>query len=165
MRCKADFASYILSELTVQPASFQVRGVIAKGLTNNIASVLILEWTNPKIYLGIPCHFIHGMATKPNPGACFPLRYRHRIFPISARHAHLLRTDEAEALVADMCAHVVDELKATGDAYVGASYENLIPAIDTDLEVTFGKDTLEKLRSLKKQYDPDNFFSKGYPVL
>ncbi|RFU80049.1 6-hydroxy-d-nicotine oxidase [Trichoderma arundinaceum] len=162
---ESDFASHILTELTVQPASFQVRGVITKGLTNNVASVLMRQWTNPKIYMGIPCHFIHGMAIKPNPGACYPLRYRHRVFPISSRHADFLSTEEADSLVATTCAEVVDELRATGDAYVGASYQNLIPSVDTDLEVTFGKDTLEKLRELKKKYDPDNFFSRGYPVL
>lgn len=162
---KADFASYILSEMTIQPGAFQVRGVITKGITRNIASVLTRQWTDPKLYTGIPCHCAHGMAIQPNPGACFPLRYRHRLFPVSSRHSDVQRTEETKSIVADLGASVVGELKATGDAYVGASYENLIPTVDTDLEVTFGKDALEKLRSLKKKYDPNNFFSRGYPVL
>lgn len=154
------------SEPNAQPApSIKVRGIIAKGLTNNVASALTSQWTNPKIYTGIPCHFAHGMAIKPNPGACFPLRYRHRLFPITSRHPELAETEEGESLVAESMARMIDALKATGDAYVGASYQNLIPTVDTDLEVTFGKETLEKLRVLKKRYDPDNFFSKGYPVL
>ncbi|KAL6874442.1 hypothetical protein HDV57DRAFT_523891 [Trichoderma longibrachiatum] len=162
---ESDFASYILSELTIQPASFQTRGVIAKGMTDKIAQVIINNWKDPSIYMGIPCHFIHGMATKPDPTACFPLRYRHRIFPISARHAELPRTAEKDAHVAEMCARVVEELRATGDCYVGAAYENLLPPIDTDLEATFGREALDKLRALKKKYDPDNFFSRGYPIL
>ncbi|KAK1255619.1 hypothetical protein MKX07_007878 [Trichoderma sp. CBMAI-0711] len=162
---ESDFASYILSEMTIQPASFQTRGVIAKGMTNKIAQVIINNWKDPNFYMGFPCHFIHGKATKPDPTACFPLRYRHRIFPISARHAELPRTPEKDALVAEACARVLEELKATGDCYVGAAYENLIPPIDTDLEATFGKETLEKLRVLKKQYDHEDFFSRGYPVL
>ncbi|KAL7940984.1 major facilitator superfamily domain-containing protein [Trichoderma barbatum] len=129
------------------------------------SSVLTRHWTSSKIYVGIPCHFAHGMALKPNPGACFPLRYRHRLFPINSCHVELAGTEEGESLVAKSSARMVDDLRATGDAYVGASYQNLIPPIDTDLEVTFGKETLEKLRVLKKQYDPDNFFSKGYPAL
>ncbi|KAH0497615.1 hypothetical protein TgHK011_004908 [Trichoderma gracile] len=162
---ESDFASYILSELTAQPASFQTRGVIAKGMTNKTAQVIINNWKDPSIYMGFPCHMIHGMAIKPDPTACFPLRYRHRIFPISARHVELPRTPEKDARVAEMCARVLEELKATGDCYVGAAYENLIPPIDTDLEATFGKETLEKLRLLKKKYDPDNFFSRGFPEL
>lgn len=67
--------------------------------------------------------------------------------------------------MAESSARVINDIKATGDAYVGASYENLIPPVDTDLEVTFGKETLERLRTIKKQYDPDNFFSNGYPIL
>lgn len=134
-------------------------------MTDKIAQVIINNWKDPSIYMGIPCHFIHGMATKPDPTACFPLRYRHRIFPISARHAELPRTAEKDAHVAEMCARVVEELRATGDCYVGAAYENLLPPIDTDLEATFGREALDKLRALKKKYDPDNFFSRGYPIL
>ncbi|KAM0252764.1 hypothetical protein ACHAQJ_007602 [Trichoderma viride] len=162
---ESDFASYILSEMTIQPEAFQVRGVMAKGLTKSIGSVLIRQWENPKTFMGIPSHFAHGMAIKPNPGACFPLRYRHRLFPVFSRHAGLLRTEESELYEWNAISQTVEEIKATGDAYVGASYQNLIPSRDTDLEVTFGKDTLDKLRGLKKKYDPDNFFSRGYPVL
>jgi hypothetical protein len=162
---EADFATHLLTEMTIQPEAFQVRGVMAKGLTKSIGSVLLRQWENPKTFMGIPCHFAHGMAIKPNPGACFPLRYRHRLFPVFARHAGLLRTEEGKQLEADAISQTVDGIKATGDAYVGASYENLIPSVDTDLEVTFGKGTLDKLRGLKKKYDPDNFFSRGYPVL
>ncbi|KAL6857305.1 major facilitator superfamily domain-containing protein [Trichoderma novae-zelandiae] len=139
---------------------------ISECLTSRVAKVITRNWTNANMYMGIPCHFIHGMATRPDPSACFPLRFRHRVFAISSRHAELLpRTEEKDALVAETCARVVEELKATGDVYVGAAYENLIPPIDTDLEATFGRETLEKLRVLKKKYDPDNFFSRGYPVL
>lgn len=74
-------------------------------------------------------------------------------------------TEEGESLVAELSARLIDGIKATGDAYVGASYQNLIPPIDTDLEVTFGKETLERLKTIKKKYDPDNFFSRGYPAL
>ncbi|UKZ74564.1 hypothetical protein TrVFT333_002234 [Trichoderma virens FT-333] len=162
---ESDFATYITSESTAQPASFQLRGIITKGLTSKIASALLRQWTNPKIYTGIPCHFAHGMAIKPNPGACFPLRYRHRLFPVTSLHAELGGTEEGASLVAESSARVINDIKATGDAYIGASYENLIPPVDTDLEVTFGRETLEKLRTIKKQYDPDNFFSNGYPIL
>lgn len=134
-------------------------------MTNKIAQVIMSYWKDPSIYMGIPCHFIRGRATEPDPSACFPLRYRHRAFPITARPAELPRTAEKDALVAEVCARLVEELKATGDCYVGAAYENLIPPVDTDLEATFGKEALEKLRVLKKKYDPDNFFSRGYPVL
>ncbi|KAL7916665.1 major facilitator superfamily domain-containing protein [Trichoderma velutinum] len=129
------------------------------------SSVLNRQWTNPKIYAGIPCHFAHGKAIKPDSSACFPLRYRHRVFPVNSRHSELMGTEEGESLVAELSARMIDGIKATGDAYVGASYQNLIPPVDTDLEVTFGKETLEKLKTLKRKYDPDNFFSKGYPVL
>ncbi|KAK4080990.1 CAZyme family AA7 [Trichoderma harzianum] len=161
----ADFATHLTSEPSARPVSYQVRGVIAKGLTNNIASVLNRQWTNPKIYAGIPCHCAHGNAVKPNPGACFPLRYRHRLFPLNSHYPELTGTEEGESLVAELSARLIDGIKATGDAYVGASYQNLIPPVDTDLEVTFGKETLEKLKAIKKKYDPDNFFSRGYPDL
>ncbi|KAJ4865516.1 FAD binding domain-containing protein [Trichoderma breve] len=162
---ESDFATHITSEPSAQPVSYQVRGVVAKGLTSNIASVLNRQWTDPKIYSGIPCHCAHGNAIKPDPGACFPLRYRHRLFPLNSRHSELMGTEEGESLVAESSARLIDGIKATGDAYVGASYQNLIPPIDTDLEVTFGRETLEKLKTIKKKYDPENFFSRGYPAL
>ncbi|KAK4064181.1 CAZyme family AA7 [Trichoderma aggressivum f. europaeum] len=162
---ESDFATHLTSEPSAQPASYQVRGVITKGLTSNIASVLSRHWTNPKIYTGIPCHYAHGKAIKPNPGACFPLRYRHRLFPFNSRHSELMGTEEGESLVAELSARIMDGMKATGDAYVGVSYQNLIPPVDTDLEATFGKETLERLKTVKNKYDPDNFFSRGYPVL
>ncbi|KAL6796200.1 hypothetical protein GGI42DRAFT_96506 [Trichoderma sp. SZMC 28013] len=162
---ESDFVTHLLSEPSAQSVSYQARGVIAKGLTSNIASVLQGGWTNPKIYAGIPCHYAHGKAIKPNPGACFPLRYRHRLFPLNSRHSELMGTEEGESLVAELSARVIDGIKATGDAYVGVSYQNLIPPVDTDLEATFGKETLERLKTVKKKYDPDNFFSRGYPVL
>ncbi|KAL7954545.1 hypothetical protein V8C34DRAFT_319742 [Trichoderma compactum] len=162
---ESDFATHLGSEPSAQPVSYQVRGVIAKGLTSNIASVLNRQWTNPKIYTGIPCHCAHGKAIEPNPSACFPLRYRHRLFPLTSRHSELIGTEEGESLVAESSARTIDGIKATGDAYVGVSYQNLIPPVDTDLEATFGKETLERLRTLKRKYDPENSFSRGYPVL
>ncbi|PKK51463.1 hypothetical protein CI102_4660 [Trichoderma harzianum] len=162
---ESDFATHLTSEPSAQPVSYQVRGVIAKGLTSNIASVLNRQWTNPKIYSGIPCHCAHGNAIKPDPSACFPLRYRHRLFPLNSRHSELMGTEEGESLVAELSARLIDGIKATGDAYVGASYQNLIPPVDTDLELTFGKETLERLKTVKRKYDPDNFFSRGYPAL
>ena len=61
--------------------------------------------------------------------------------------------------------NMIVELKATGDVIEGVAYTNLMPAMDTDVEATYGKETVARLRALKKTYDPDNFFSRGYPVL
>lgn len=76
----------------------------------------------------------------------------------------LVRSD-AEAAVTGMADRVVTELKATGDVFEGVAYGNLMPRMDTDAEATFGKETIRRLNALKKKYDPENFFSRGYPSL
>lgn len=145
--------------------AFECRGVIAKGLTEGVASVLIDQWDDPKMFMGIPSHAAHGKAIQPNPGSCFQLRYRHRLFPTYTHHVELTRTKEGDEAEIGSATKTVDAIKATGDAYVGASYGNLIHSKNTDWEVTYGKETLNKLKELKKKYDPENFFCRGYPVL
>lgn len=115
--------------------------------------------------MGVPSHFAHGLAIQPNPKACFPLRYRHRLFPLICRHDDMLVRPDAEAAVIGMADRVVTDLKATGDVFEGVGYGNLMPTMDTDVEATFGKEALQRLKALKKIYDPDNFFSRGYPSL
>lgn len=77
----------------------------------------------------------------------------------------MMVNSEANDAAIDMAGGIVDELKATGDVFEGVAYGNLMPGIDTDVEATFGKETLQRLRQLKKTYDPDGFFSGGYPSL
>ncbi|PNP43601.1 hypothetical protein TGAMA5MH_04573 [Trichoderma gamsii] len=163
---ESDFATFLMTELTIQPGAFECRGVITKGLTERVASVLMNQWNeDPMLFMGIPSHFVHGKAAQPNPGSCFNLRYRHRLFPAYAHHVVLTRTKEGDDIEIGAITKTMDAIKATGDVYVGASYGNLIDSSNTDWEVTYGKENLNKLKELKKKYDPTNFFSRGYPVL
>jgi hypothetical protein len=141
------------------------RGVVTNGINKAVASTLIHHWQSKTLYLGIPSHNAHGKAIEPNPRACYPLRYKHRLFPIVASGENLLTDQKMRSAVHDMADDMVIGLKATGDVLEGVSYGNLIPPIDSDVEATFGKETAEKLRVLKRKYDPTNFFSGGYPVL
>jgi hypothetical protein len=145
--------------------SFESRGIITKGLTEGVASVLLDQWTDPLLFMGIPSHFVHGKAAQPNPGSCFQLRYRHRLWPVYDHHVTLNGTKEGDEAELAAINKTIDAIKATGDAYVGASYGNLIHSANSDWEVTYGKENLKKLKELKKKYDPENFFSRGYPVL
>lgn len=141
------------------------RGVVATGITKAVASTLAHHWQSKTLYLGIPSHHAHGKAVEPNPGACYPLRYRHRLFPIVASGENMLADHKVRAAVHGMANDMVEDLRATGDALQGVANGNLIPAADAHVEMTFGKETAEKLRALKRKYDPTDFFSGGYPVL
>lgn len=149
-----------------QPAPVHLRGVITTGLTKDVVTVLTSQYHDTQnLYMGSPSHFAHGLAIRPNPDACFPLRYRHRLLPLICRHEDMLIKAEADDAVTSMADRVVKELRATGDVLEGVAYGNLMPNMDNDIEATFGKETVQRLRALKKTYDPTNFFSGGYPVL
>ncbi|KAJ6440204.1 FAD/FMN-containing dehydrogenase [Purpureocillium lavendulum] len=163
---EVDLASFLRSIPSAQSAPVHLRGVITTGLTKAVASVLNRQWNEPRpLYMGIPSHFAHGQAVQPNPKACFPLRYPHRLFPLVCSHPDMLKDKYFESAVTAMADRVVRELKDTTDVLEGVSYGSLIPAIDTEITATFGTEALNRLRALKALYDPTGLFSGGYPAL
>ncbi|OIW32368.1 FAD-binding domain-containing protein [Coniochaeta ligniaria NRRL 30616] len=164
---ETDFSTPLstLSVFAIGAFSVHHRGVVTNGISKAVASTLAHHWQSKTLYLGSPSHHGHGKAIEPDPGACYPLRYQHRLFPLVASGENLLTDQKVQLAVHSMADDMAKDLKATGDVFEGVANGNLIPPEDTDVDATFGKETVEKLRTLKRKYDPTNFFSGGYPVL
>lgn len=149
-----------------QSVPIHVRGAITPGLTKAVAAVLIDQYDKiGPLYMGFPSHFLHGKAIEPNPAACFPLRFRHRLFPLTCSHIDITTDAVMDARTKKFAEQVITALKATGEVLPGVAYGNLIPVVDADAEATFGAEALARLRKLKAEYDPHSFFGNGYPVL
>lgn len=101
-------------------------------------------------------HSIHGAAARPNPETSFPLRSQHRSF-------HTVGNPETGVREA-WGAEAVAALDAGGFS-IPSSYGNLTPSDEFDIVATYGLERLEKLREIKRRYDPRNVFSRGYPRL
>ncbi|KAF6815627.1 6-hydroxy-d-nicotine oxidase [Colletotrichum plurivorum] len=109
-------------------------------------------------------HSAHGRALQENPGACWPLRRRHRIVnPAAGVPLAQGEGPEFKAYKKWMDG-VVEGLSEQGLA-LPYGYRNLGPEKDTDWVATYGEETLARLKEVKAKFDPENVFRTGYPRL
>ncbi|GKT49710.1 FAD-linked oxidoreductase auro [Colletotrichum spaethianum] len=109
-------------------------------------------------------HYMHGRALERNPGACYPLRIRHRIAAASAGvidpTAQAAEYEEYKKWADDLA----DDLSKQGHA-LPYGYRNLSSEKDMNWVATYGKETVARLKEVKNKFDPANFFKTGYPRL
>ncbi len=110
----------------------------------------------PAGFSGIVMHQAHGAAIRPNPNACFAVRKRHQ-----TNHALGHTASGAPASWAD---DVAEDFRSR--FAIPETYASLSPPGDVDTIATYGGEQgLWRLREVKKRYDPENVFSRGYPEL
>ncbi|KAK2001690.1 FAD-binding domain-containing protein [Colletotrichum falcatum] len=106
-------------------------------------------------------HTAHGRVLDENPGACYPLRTRHRVASIivdapaeSAEYAGYKKWADGLA----------DDLSEQRHA-LPYGYRNLSTEQDVDLVATYGEETVARLKEVKNKFDPANVFKNGHPRL
>ncbi|KAK2058439.1 hypothetical protein LY76DRAFT_646201 [Colletotrichum caudatum] len=102
---------------------------------NTIPSPTNTHW-HPRLGTFDFIHTAHGRALAKTPGACYPLRTRHRIAAVSAG--------------------IVD---ATAQATEYEECKNSDE--DVDWAATYGAETVARLKEVKKKFDPTNMFKTG----
>ncbi|KAK2027565.1 FAD-binding domain-containing protein [Colletotrichum zoysiae] len=109
-------------------------------------------------------HTAHGRALAKTPGACYPLRMRHRIAAISAgivdATAQATEYEEYKKWADDMVGDLSKQRHA-----LPYGYRNLSSEEDVDWTATYGAETVARLKEVKKKFDPTNIFKTGYPRL
>lgn len=108
-------------------------------------------------------HHAHHRAAEPNPNAVFNIRRNHYIYGLTGSSPRGSAPEEREQ-AAMWAENVFRSLKAAGlsmkEGYCSFSRPEHI-----DAEAFFGKKSVERLRALKRKYNPDSAFPKAYPVL
>lgn len=102
---------------------------------------------------------------EPNPNAVFPMRQRHFVLCISARHDPLV-TDEEEVRQIRTWAHQLNRhIRDDCKLALPHSYWSFAKDGDCDAATFYGEKNVARLRALKKKYNPGNSLPGCYPVL
>jgi FAD/FMN-containing dehydrogenase len=145
----------LISGVQMPPRSkMHIRSRNISGFTTEFVDILSRRGLHPGG--NIVLHFAHSAAVRPNPESSFP-----RSTPFRTAVLALATDDQSGATWADK---IVEEISSEGIACQG-SYGNLSNLQDFDGLATYGQAAFTRLQELKTRYDPDNFFSRGYPVL
>ena len=105
---------------------------------------------------GLVVHSGRGAAIRPKPDASYPIRKRHFL----ASTAEVV-VEGAEDSWVDNVMDVID----SGGFALQENYGNLSTPEDIDDLATYGEQSMERLKGIKKRYDEGNLFSLGYPRL
>ncbi|KAF7534063.1 hypothetical protein G7Z17_g13423 [Cylindrodendrum hubeiense] len=157
------FASSIDPVAAVRlPYHFRTRTV--KGITPELVQIF-LETEGTIGPSHIISHHAHGAAIKPSPESCFVNRMPHIVLGFGAAPPppHGPRSPEMDAARA-YSNDLATKIKERGMA-LDSAYMNFSPPEECDTELFYGKETMERLKALKRRYDGANIFFKAYPPL
>ncbi|KAK5989467.1 FAD-linked oxidoreductase aurO [Cladobotryum mycophilum] len=145
----------------VPQTKYTVRSKLMKGLTPEFAKIIS---RNPVINenSAIIIHNAHGPSTKPDSDAVFPNRRPH--LAIGLCGSALSNTDSSFETASNWVDEYVQRFENSGEV-LGGGYMNFMHPIESNTLEVFGEDGTERLRKLKKKYDGENIFSRGYPSL
>ena len=155
-------SSLDFSTRTRLPFHFRTRTIA--GITPKLADVLQKN-AGLSGATQLIAHNAHGAAIKADPTSCFVNRTPHLVFGIGAGVAPPATGSGPEMReAAQFSDRLADSLKAEGLS-MDSAYMNFSPPDECDTLLFYGKETTERLKIMKKKYDPQNVFFKAYPTL
>ncbi|KAH8882529.1 FAD-binding domain-containing protein [Thozetella sp. PMI_491] len=146
----------------LHPRYFRTRTIA--NITPELAKVF-QENPVPPGACNVICHYAHGVALRPNPGASFAQRSSHIVLGISGSPPPHCPGDGPEmATCVDWVDTIVGHIKERGLA-LDSAYMNFSPPDECDTELFYGKEKTQRFKALKEKYDDGNVFYKAYPPL
>lgn len=145
------------------PGLFVSLSQTVAAMTPALCDVLIKE-PSPFPSSLVVIHNNHGQGAAPkSETACFATRSRNFVIGIQAGVPPEASNEDFKTATewAKRLDQKLGEL-SMGDS---AKYGNFVPTKDLNLDLVYGADAAKKLRTLKDKFDPDNVFSKGWPIM